>query len=379
MSRNGLIDLVAAVADAANTSSTAGEAFRVALEETCSVTGWPVGHVYAAAGGAARGLRDAGTWHVADESRYGAVRGSLSGSPLLPDEGAAGRAFASGAVELTDDVSSDDTRSRDARLEVGLRSSCAVPVPVGGEIAGVIEFLMREPVPDDSELLTALETIGAVLGRVVERARAEAELGRVRQELEGRIAELRQRGEGVLVLEQEQIRDPLTGLFNARYLEEAIQLETARANRANRPLALIALGVDGLETMQKLKGRGAAEAAVRAVADFLSSHVREGDVPGRLDDEFVILLPGVSVGMGWARAKQLLKGLSSLRPESPDPQPISCSVGLACFPDHGASPSTLLKGAIAALRAAATKGAQQMEQAPLSNEKWTRPERRRGS
>jgi diguanylate cyclase (GGDEF)-like protein len=369
--------MLGAVADAANDASSAEEAFRVALEEVCVATGWPVGHVYAATGGSAPGLRDIGTWHLADEARHAPVRGALAGGRLRPDEGAAGRALVSGSPERIDDVSRDDAfPSRDAVLQVGLRAACAIPVLVGAETVAVLEFFLRVAPQVDADLHTSLETVGVVIGRVVERARNEDELRRVREEFGGRIAELQERGDGVLVLEQESIRDPLTGLFNRAYLDESLRLETARANRANRPLAVIALGVDGLENLQTREGRGAAESVVRAVAEFLRNHVREGDVPCRHDDEFVILLPGVSIGMGRARARQLLKGLAAVRLESSNPVAITCSGGLACFPEHGATPATLLGGAIDALRRAAAEGGARLEQAPLSHEKWTRPKGR---
>ena len=55
-----LVEMLGAVADAANGAASAEEAFRVALEEMCDATGWPAGHVYAA--GPNGSLTDIGTW-----------------------------------------------------------------------------------------------------------------------------------------------------------------------------------------------------------------------------------------------------------------------------------------------------------------------------
>jgi hypothetical protein len=92
-----LVEMLGAIADAANGASSAEEAFRVALEEVCGATGWPVGHVYAVTGGPAPGLTDIGTWHPGRDDRFADLRRSLEGARVSPEEGAAGCALDAGA------------------------------------------------------------------------------------------------------------------------------------------------------------------------------------------------------------------------------------------------------------------------------------------
>ena len=319
-----LLDAIAAVAEAANRATSAEDAFRTALTEILETTGWSAGHVYVAAPADPTKLEDIGTWEP---------------------RGAAGR-----------------------ELDVGVVHS--VPVAVGAETVAVLEFFGDERASPVADLAEALGAIGVVLGRVVERARAEDTLQRARRDFDTRIEELASHGSARSA--GDTIRDGETGLFTQRFLEEALLIETSRAGRARAQVAVIGLAIDGMEELHRAGDREAADARIQAAGDFLLQNVRKGDIPARAGDDFVIVLAGIGSGMGRARAQQLQKGLSGVRIDSADPKGrLSVSAGLASFPQNGAKPETLIEAALGAARQAQSEGGNRVLLARPSTERWS--------
>ncbi len=105
-------------------------------------------------------------------------------------------------------------------------------------------------------------------------------------------------------LEQQSIRDPLTGLFNRRFLEHAFALEVHRAERTGKPLAAIMLDVDHFKPFNDTHGHEAGDAVLRAVGHVLTTSVRSGDIACRFGgEEFMLLLPGADEASALARAE----------------------------------------------------------------------------
>jgi len=92
-------------------------------------------------------------------------------------------------------------------------------------------------------------------------------------------------------LRQQSIVDPLTGLFNRRYMDETLRRELSRAARKSVPLSLIVLDVDHFKKINDLFGHDAGDAVLRSLALQLKREVREGDVACRFGgEEFVLIL-----------------------------------------------------------------------------------------
>src|SRR4029079_17365579 len=115
----------------------------------------------------------------------------------------------------------------------------------------------------------------AVVGRIVARmAKHEAELVAANAQLED--------------LSQ---RDPLTQLFNRRYLMTRLETELARVRRGH-PLAVVMIDLDRFQAVNDSRGHEEGGRALRAIADASGQSTREIDVPGRYGgDEFVVILP----------------------------------------------------------------------------------------
>jgi diguanylate cyclase (GGDEF)-like protein len=156
------------------------------------------------------------------------------------------------------------------------------------------------------------------------------------------------------------VRDPLTGLFNRRYLEESLEREVRRAVRHRLPLGLIVIDVDHFKRFNDAHGHGAGDDLLQDISRFLQGSVRGEDIVCRYGgEEFVIVLPEATLAAAEARAEQLRHGveqLSVVPRGQPTKWPVTISLGVSAFPDHGSRPGTLVRAADAALYRAKALG-----------------------
>jgi signal transduction histidine kinase/ActR/RegA family two-component response regulator len=112
-------------------------------------------------------------WHSGDPALEGFAR-DVRGRDFPKGQGMPGRVWASRAAEWCADIVGDPLHPPAAAAAAGLHAAVAFPVTVGGEVRGVMAFLSRKKMPEDSELLAMMAAVGAQFGQFVERKRAEA-------------------------------------------------------------------------------------------------------------------------------------------------------------------------------------------------------------
>jgi len=160
-------------------------------------------------------------------------------------------------------------------------------------------------------------------------------------------------------LRQQAIHDPLTGLFNRRYLDETLPRELHMAQRRNAPLSVVMLDLDGFKQFNDSFGHGPGDALLREFGRVLHEHLRKSDISCRFGgDEFVLVLPDSSIADTQERVEQIRKFLEGL-PIHYGEQVfglITLSAGIAQTPEHGTSASELLRAADEALYAAKQAG-----------------------
>ena len=159
-------------------------------------------------------------------------------------------------------------------------------------------------------------------------------------------------------LKQQTLRDPLTGLYNRRFLEEFLEREIIAAIRKDRTIGILMLDVDHFKRFNDKFGHNAGDAVLRALADTLRHAIRGSDMACRLGgEEFVVLLPEASEAGTVGRAKSLLELVSGLQVshEGKLLGAITISIGVACVPKHGNTAGKVMEAADKALYAA--KGA----------------------
>jgi diguanylate cyclase (GGDEF)-like protein len=164
-------------------------------------------------------------------------------------------------------------------------------------------------------------------------------------------------------LHQQSIRDPLTALFNRRFMEETLDKEISRAMRSGQPLGIIMMDIDYLKRFNDTYGHEAGDMMLRALGNFLQQNVRKGDIACRFGgDEFVLIMPGASAMIAKDRAGLLVKDVQTIKLTYSDKglSGISASFGVAVFPGHGNSAAALIKAADTALLLAKKKGRSQV-------------------
>jgi diguanylate cyclase (GGDEF)-like protein len=161
------------------------------------------------------------------------------------------------------------------------------------------------------------------------------------------------------------LTDPLTGLSNYRYLKESLRREVERATRFGRKLAVIALDLDRFKDINDTYGHAAGDAVLVEFARRLRAEIREVDFAFRQGgEEFVVLLPETDVAGGTVVAQRLGAAVRrppvQVVPAAPEkelvPVPVTVSIGIAVYPDDGASAAEVLRAADDALYAAKAAG-----------------------
>ncbi len=160
-------------------------------------------------------------------------------------------------------------------------------------------------------------------------------------------------------LRNQAIRDPLTGLFNRRYMEESLDRELLRAARRGSSLGVVKLDLDRFKDFNDSHGHAGGDALLRELGAFLRSSLRAEDIACRYGgEEFTLILPDASLEHTRARAEELREAIRRLSVQHQDRllAAVTLSLGVAAFPEHGDSADELLAAADKALYLAKAGG-----------------------
>ena len=165
-----------------------------------------------------------------------------------------------------------------------------------------------------------------------------------------------------LELGLQAMRDPLTGVYNRRPLEDSLQREIVRARRRGDSIGLIAVDADHFKRINDVHGHDGGDAVLRALARRLVECVREDDIVCRAGgEEFAIILPAVARATVAERAELVRRAIEEmtidLRGQSVQ---LTASIGIAVYPQDGATSAELLHAADVALYAAKAAGRNQV-------------------
>ena len=147
-------------------------------------------------------------------------------------------------------------------------------------------------------------------------------------------------------LREQSIRDPLTRLFNRRFLEESFERELQLAGRKKESIAVLFLDLDHFKRFNDAFGHDAGDMVLRSLADLFRDFFRATDICCRYGGgEFAIVLPEATSQDAAVRADKLRSEVKALnlRYKNESLGQLTISVGVAAFPEHGATAGELLK------------------------------------
>jgi diguanylate cyclase (GGDEF)-like protein/PAS domain S-box-containing protein len=211
-----------------------------------------------------------------------------------------------------------------------------VPILAQGEALGILHIQATDQNPNLSEAEMSFKTTFA------------AQVGLS-------VANIRLRE----ALRAQSIKDPLTGLYNRRYLQEMLDREIRRAIRSEQALGILMLDLDHFKNFNDTYGHDAGDAVLRETGSFLVRSIRAEDFVCRYGgEEFVVVLPTADVRSAEARAQRIRAKLRDLviMHDGRSLGLITVSIGVAALPNHGTNEHDLLQAADAALYRAKREG-----------------------
>ena len=169
-------------------------------------------------------------------------------------------------------------------------------------------------------------------------------------------------------LRYQSVRDPLTGLYNRRYMEESISREFSRVVRSGRELGIVMFDIDHFKRFNDTYGHDMGDAVLRQLGKLLLNHVRDEDIACRYGgEEFIVILPGANLANSESRAEALrnLVAEMTVQWDGQTVGGITISLGVSGFPHHGKAWNDVIKHADKALYHAKQNGRKQVVVAPI--------------
>ncbi|MBJ7898537.1 MAG: diguanylate cyclase [Cyanobacteria bacterium RI_101] len=163
----------------------------------------------------------------------------------------------------------------------------------------------------------------------------------VTEQLSLAIANLRLREQ----LQEQSLQDPLTALFNRRYLEQFLIQELARAKRHRYSVGVLMMDIDRFKNVNDTLGHEAGDRVLTAIGALLKNNIRASDVACRYGgEEMTIILPDTSLTDAYQKAEFLRRVIAELSLDYGQItlDSITASFGVACYPDHGERAKALI-------------------------------------
>ena len=166
------------------------------------------------------------------------------------------------------------------------------------------------------------------------------------------------------ILQKQSVQDPLTGVYNRRYMTETFNRELPRALRKERSVSLIMLDIDHFKRLNDTYGHMAGDHILIRLSEILKASIRDEDVVCRWGgEEFVLFLPDTSFDVAQCRAEMIRSEIASqnFSFEGRLLDKVTVSMGIAVFPQHGSTAAEILEKADQALYLAKRNGRNRVE------------------
>ncbi len=235
------------------------------------------------------------------------------------------------------------------------RGWMGVPMIMSDRVIGILAFDKNMPDFYTQEQAQIALTFAAQAAIAIENARlysdAQKELAE-RIEAEEKLLKLQKE------LEEQAIRDSLTGLYNRRFLDETLSRELSRAERDKYSVSVVMLDLDRFKMFNDTYGHDVGDMMLKQLGKLLSSQVRAGDIACRFGgEEFVVVMPKASLSVAKQRANDWRsKFESQVLIHEGEVLSATLSAGVAVFPVHGTTSEEIIRRADQAMYAAKAAG-----------------------
>jgi diguanylate cyclase (GGDEF)-like protein len=306
-------------------------------------------------------LSTAGALYMLNSSRNSAEAvtnwgKSLTGEKTFPLEDC--RALRGGKMHITLD-SNPESCCRHLSGAAG-KSSLCVPLSAQGETLGMLN-LQHRPSHGSNPAKQAFDEPSEGINEEIQQLATS-----VADYLALALSNIKLRD----TLKQQAIRDPLTGLFNRRYMEETLNREISRAERYRTPLGIIMVDLDHFRRFNNTFGHDAGDLVLQNMGKFLQDNIRKEDVACRYGgEEFTLIMPGASLDVMQKRAETLREKVQRLQIYYNNKllDSITLSLGVAIFPEHGSTGEAVIQAADVALYSAKQGGRNRVEVSKIAN------------
>lgn len=194
----------------------------------------------------------------------------------------------------------------------------------------------------------------AIVRDITERKRVADKLHDMNDQLRQQLKEIEKLQS---ILREQAIQDPLTGLYNRRYMEEALKQEFARASRENYPFTIVMLDMDNLKELNDKYGHIAGDEMLRSLAHQLKDMTRTEDIVCRYGgDEFLVILHNADEVVAQNRIAEWVERARNTKiHRAGEDLMVSFSAGSATYPTHGDTIEKIIHLSDAALYKAKAK------------------------
>jgi diguanylate cyclase (GGDEF)-like protein/PAS domain S-box-containing protein len=194
-----------------------------------------------------------------------------------------------------------------------------------------------------------------ILDDISSRVKVEKDLQKVNKRLQRQLIKIQALQEK---LRDQAMRDPITGVYNRRFLEETLTRELARAQRKTYPLSVIMLDIDFFKVVNDSYGHKVGDDVIIALGRMLQEQTRAGDCVSRYGgDEFTMVMPEMSSDDAFQRAELWRDAIKALIFQvGENVVDVSISLGISSYPENGSDGEALLKAADEALYRAKASG-----------------------
>jgi len=256
---------------------------------------------------------------------HSGYQADISGMTIPLGQGVTGWVFTHGTPQIIPDVRNE---TRYIGVDDNVRSELAFPLVTRGRVVGVLNAESEQVDAFSESDVALMSAVGSQLASCLE------------------VAQLHD------TLKREASHDPLTRLYNRRLFLERLQQQTAQAAAGSEHFSILFIDVDDLKRINDTYGHLAGDALLREVSNALMDAVRGEDIVARYGgDEFVVLLPSTGPAAATSVAARISDGISRHRfMAGRELLPIpGVSLGIATFPEDGATAEDLLAAADATL------------------------------